>query len=57
MRDLLQFGGVQLINMKERSDKLDAMRLIASLSGFDFQVVDGVNGEEVAPKALAASWV
>ena len=46
-----------MINMADRSDKLDAMTLIASLTGFSFSIVNGVLGTEVAPKALATAWV
>ena len=39
--------------MRERSDKLDAMRLAASVTGFDFEVQHAINGSEVSPKALS----
>ena len=39
--------------MPSRTDKLDAMTLAASLTGFEFDVLEGVNGETVSHKALA----
>lgn len=39
--------------MPARTDKLDAMILAASVSGFDFDVLEGVAGESVAKKALS----
>lgn len=50
--DVLQFGNIWVINMVDRSDKLDAMRLTASLSGFKFDVIPAVNGSSVSRKAL-----
>ena len=39
--------------MPSRTDKLDAMTLAASLTGFEFDVLEGVQGDTVSPKALA----
>lgn len=39
--------------MAGRTDKLDAMRLTASLSGFSFIVEPGVDGGDVPAKALS----
>ena len=39
--------------MPSRTDKLDAMTLAASVMGFDFDVLDGVQGESVSQKALS----
>lgn len=39
--------------MPSRSDKLDAMTLAASLTGFDFDVLEGVQGDTVSQKALS----
>lgn len=39
--------------MPARSDKLDAMVLAASVSGFDFDVLEGVAGESIPKKALS----
>ena len=38
--------------MEERPDKLDAMRLSASLTGFKFEVQPGINGSNIPAKAL-----
>ena len=48
-----QFEQVYVLNMASRTDKLDAMRLAASLSGFSFVVNPGVNGKDVNPKSLS----
>ena len=39
--------------MPSRTDKLDAMTLAASLTGFEFDVLEGVLGETVSHKALS----
>ena len=39
--------------MPSRTDKLDAMTLAASVMGFDFDVLEGVQGESVSQKALS----
>ena len=39
--------------MPARTDKLDAMILAASVSGFDFDVLEGVAGESIPKKALS----
>ena len=39
--------------MPARTDKLDAMTLAASLTGFEFDVLEGVLGETVSQKALS----
>ena len=38
--------------MPDRTDKLDAMRLAASLTDFDFDVIEGISGADVPAKAL-----
>ncbi len=40
------------MSLPERSDKLDAMRVTASLTGFDFEVLEGIKGDTLSPKAL-----
>lgn len=40
------------MSLPERSDKQDAMRLTASLTGFDFEIIDGIKGVSLPPKAL-----
>ena len=41
--------------MPHRSDKRDALAVSASLSGFDFDIVDGVDGSHIASAALPYS--
>ncbi|KAL8787912.1 MAG: hypothetical protein Q9213_001939 [Squamulea squamosa] len=46
------FEKVYVINLPKRTDKLDAIRLSAAVTGFNFDVIDGQNGTEMSPKAL-----
>lgn len=39
--------------MPVRTDKLDAMILAASATGFNFDVLEGVQGESIPKKALS----
>lgn len=39
--------------MPLRTDKLDAIILAASVTGFDFDVLEGVQGEFIPTKALS----
>ena len=39
--------------MPSRTDKLDAMTLAASLTGFEFDIIEGVQGDSVSQKALS----
>ena len=39
--------------MPSRTDKLDAMTLGASLTGFEFDVLEGIQGDTVSQKALS----
>ncbi|KAL9131695.1 MAG: hypothetical protein Q9217_000436 [Psora testacea] len=48
----LGFQKVFVINLPERSDKLDAFTLAASLTGFSAEVLEGVKGADVANKTL-----
>lgn len=48
----LQFEKIYVINLIERSDKLDALSVAASLTGFHFDVVPGVNGMWTLNKTL-----
>lgn len=50
--NLPQFQRVYTINLPGRTDKLDAMKVAASLSGFNFDVIDGVKGADMPPKSL-----
>lgn len=45
-----------MLNVPSRTDKLDAMRLTASLTDFDFDVIKGVVGKEVSAKALSGEF-
>lgn len=47
-----QFEKVFVVSLPERSDKQDAIRLTASLTGFDFEILDGIKGASLPPKAL-----
>lgn len=48
----VQFEKVYVINLPARGDKLDAMTLSASLTGFGFDVINGVDGKNTPDKAL-----
>ena len=48
-----QFEKIYVINVPARSDKLDAMKVTASLTGFDFDIIEGINGRDVPKKALS----
>ncbi|KAL7793134.1 glycosyltransferase family 25 protein [Trichoderma ceciliae] len=48
----LGFEKVIVIGLPERSDKRDAMELMASLSGFDIEWVDGVKPSSIPNKAV-----
>lgn len=43
--------------MKERTDKLDAIHLAASLTGFHLDVIEGVIGGEISPRTLPPKGV
>ncbi|KAL9599371.1 MAG: hypothetical protein Q9219_003904 [cf. Caloplaca sp. 3 TL-2023] len=47
-----QFEKVYVINLPKRTDKLDAIRLAASVTGFNVEVIPGQLGAEMSPKAL-----
>ncbi|KAL9610295.1 MAG: hypothetical protein Q9167_004986 [Letrouitia subvulpina] len=50
--ETLGFEKVYVINLPNRTDKLDAIRLSASVTGFNFEVIKAVNGKDMSPKAL-----
>ena len=52
----LGFGNVYVINMKSRMDKLDAMKLAASLTDFRFDVIPAVDGSQVSAKVLTTDF-
>ena len=43
----LGFGDIYFINMPGRTDKLDALRLITSVSNISYTVVPGVDGKQI----------
>ena len=49
-----QFEKVFVINLPERSDKLDQFAIVSSLTGFKADVIEGVKGSEVKNKSLPA---
>ena len=49
-----QFEKVFVINLSERPDKLDQFAIISYLTGFKFDVIEGVKGSEVKNKSLPA---
>ncbi|KAF2179429.1 glycosyltransferase family 25 protein [Zopfia rhizophila CBS 207.26] len=54
--ETLGFARIFAIGMPDRSDKRDAFSLAASLSGMQFEWMDGVDGAKVSNKALPDSW-
>ena len=54
--ETMGFGNVYVVNMPERMDKLDAMKLTASLTGFNFEVIPAVNGRKVSAKVLSKDF-
>lgn len=52
--DEVQFRNIYLVNMESRSDKLDAFRLTASLTGFNFEVQPAIDGATVSNRSLSA---
>ena len=48
-----KFEKVFVINVPARSDKLDAMKVTSSVTGFDFDIIKGINGKDVPKKALS----
>jgi hypothetical protein len=47
-----QFQEIQLISMPQRTDKQDSFAVTSSVSGFDFNITDGVDGTQIPSKAL-----
>ena len=43
----LGFGDIYMINMPGRTDKLDALRLLASVTNISYTVVPGVDGKQI----------
>jgi hypothetical protein len=50
----LQFQKIFVINLPERTDKLDAFSIVSSLTGFAVKVIEGVKGQDVQNKSLPA---
>ena len=46
-----------MINLKDRTDKLDAIQLAASLTGFNLDVIEGVRGTEISNKSMPPNGV
>lgn len=53
----MQFGKVFVINLKERTDKLDAIQMAASLTDFQLDVIEGVRGTEISNKSMPTNGV
>lgn len=52
-----QFGKVFVINLKDRTDKLDAILLAASLTGVNMDVIEGVRGTDISNKSMPPNGV
>ncbi|RYP44662.1 hypothetical protein DL768_008896 [Monosporascus sp. mg162] len=52
----LGFEKVFAIGLPERSDKRDALSLMASITGFKLTWIDGVRGSSIPDKALPFGW-
>ncbi|KAI4138398.1 MAG: hypothetical protein L6R39_006808 [Caloplaca ligustica] len=50
--ETLGFEKVYVINLPKRTDKLDAIRVAASVTNFNLEVIAGQNGADMSPKAL-----
>ncbi|KAI4126910.1 MAG: hypothetical protein LQ338_003487 [Usnochroma carphineum] len=50
--ETLGFETIYVINLPKRTDKLDAIRVAASVTGFNFEVIAAQNGADMSPKAL-----
>ena len=48
----MQFEKVYVINLPTRGDKRDAITLAASLTGFEFDIIEGLDGKDIPDKAL-----
>ena len=46
-----------VINLKDRTDKLDSIQLAASLTGFNLDVIEGVRGTEISNKSMPPNGV
>ncbi|KAK7755757.1 hypothetical protein SLS62_002370 [Diatrype stigma] len=52
----LGFESVMVVGLPERSDKRDALSLMAAMTGFKLTWVDGVLGSSISEKAVPAGW-
>jgi len=52
----LGFEKIFVIGLKERSDKRDALALMASVTGVKLEWIEGVKGADVPDKALPLGW-
>ncbi|KAK9385362.1 hypothetical protein V1515DRAFT_608416 [Lipomyces mesembrius] len=48
----LGFGEIVYISMPDRTDRQDAMTLLASFFGIKLKLIPGVRGSEISPKAM-----
>ncbi|KAK9350904.1 hypothetical protein V1505DRAFT_381669 [Lipomyces doorenjongii] len=48
----LGFGEILYVSMPERTDRQDAMNLVASMSGLKLRLINGVDGESMSLKAI-----
>ncbi|KAK9326841.1 hypothetical protein V1520DRAFT_350383 [Lipomyces starkeyi] len=57
--ETLGFGGIAYLSMPYRSDRQDAMELLASVYGLNFTYIPGVDGAAIADKAkpLHSYWL
>ncbi|KAI9738288.1 MAG: hypothetical protein M1834_008786 [Cirrosporium novae-zelandiae] len=54
--DTLGFEKIFVVSLPERGDRRDAFTLTSSLTGFNFEWVDGVKGADVPTKALPSTF-
>ncbi|KAL8705552.1 MAG: hypothetical protein Q9201_001330 [Fulgogasparrea decipioides] len=50
--ETLGFEKVYVINLPKRTDKLDAIQVAASVTGFNLEIIAGQDGADMSPKAL-----
>ncbi|KPI45848.1 uncharacterized protein AB675_351 [Cyphellophora attinorum] len=48
----LGYQEIQVVSMPERIDKRDAFAVMASVTGIDYNITDGVVGDTISAKAL-----
>lgn len=55
--ETLGFEKIYVVNLKDRTDKLDSIQLAASLTGIHLDVIEGVRGTEMSAKAMPPKGV